>query len=102
MQINQLSCRSSKCFTALGRILINIPTTTIVAFREFFSIYRDTLVPPEWGRRAFEELTKRGVEGDFTSLKNTLHELKKSELLELEKWLLEILPPLDGDLQNKL
>lgn len=59
-------------------------------------------MPLEWGKKTFEELTKRGVEGEFTSLKNTLHELKKNELLELEKWLGELLPPLDSDLQNKL
>jgi phospholipase/carboxylesterase len=42
------------------------------------------------------------VEGDFTPLKNTLHELKKSELLDLEKWFQELLPPLESDLHNKL
>jgi phospholipase/carboxylesterase len=47
-------------------------------------------------------LKARGVVGEFIPVKNTLHELKKSELLELEKWLNEILPPLDRDLQNKL
>lgn len=64
--------------------------------------HRDTLVPPEWGRRTFDELQKRGIQGDYTSLKNTLHELKKSELLELEKWMSTVLPPLESDLQNKL
>lgn len=57
---------------------------------------------PDWGRKTFDELKKRGVTGDFSMLKNTLHELKKNELVELEKWLLEILPPLESDLQNKL
>lgn len=63
---------------------------------------RDTLVPLSWGEKTFEELTKRGIVGEFTPLKNTLHELKKSELLELEKWINEMLPPLESDLHNKL
>lgn len=63
---------------------------------------RDTLVLPEWGRKTFDELTSRGVVGDYTVLKNTLHELKKSEMIELEKWIQEVVPPLEGDLQNKL
>jgi hypothetical protein len=44
----------------------------------------------------------REVCGDFVPLKHTLHELKKVEMLELEKWLQEVLPPLENDLQNKL
>jgi phospholipase/carboxylesterase len=56
----------------------------------------------DWGKKTFDELQKRGVCGEFKPLKNTLHELKKSELLEVEKWLQEILPPLDSDLNNKL
>ena len=56
----------------------------------------------DWGKRTFEELKKRGIKGDFIPLRNTLHELKKSELLDLEKWFCEILPPLENELQNKL
>lgn len=67
-----------------------------------FLFDRDTLVPLSWGQKTFNELKERGVKGDFIPVKNTLHELKKVELLELEKWLAEILPPLDNDLQNKL
>ncbi|KAG5675038.1 hypothetical protein PVAND_004977 [Polypedilum vanderplanki] len=63
---------------------------------------RDNLVPIEWARRTFNELKKRCITGDFTSLPNTLHELKKSEMLSIEKWLKEILPPLESDLNNKL
>jgi phospholipase/carboxylesterase len=59
-------------------------------------------VPTAWGRKTFEELKKRGVQGEFTPLRNTLHELKRSEMLDLEKWLAELLPPLESDLQNKL
>lgn len=71
-------------------------------FLTLIVFYRDTLVPLAWGRRTFDELEKRGVSGTFTPLKSTLHELKKVELLELEKWLQEILPPLENELQNKL
>lgn len=60
------------------------------------------MVPLDWGKTTLNELQKRGVSGDMTELKNTLHELKKHELLELERWIQEIVPPLDADLQNKL
>lgn len=65
---------------------------------------RDSLVPPEWGRQTFEELQKRKVTGDFTLVKNALHELKKNEFLELEKWLNDVLSttPQNQDLANKL
>lgn len=56
---------------------------------------RDTLVPLEWGQKTFENLLKLGVKGEFTPLKNTLHELKRQELLDLEKWILHKLPPQD-------
>lgn len=67
-----------------------------------FQPRRDSLVLPEWGRKTFDELTRRGVKGDYTELKNTLHELKKNEMIELEKWIQEVVPPLESDLQNKL
>ncbi|XP_002073007.2 lysophospholipase-like protein 1 [Drosophila willistoni] len=63
---------------------------------------RDTLVPIEWGQESFESLQKLGVTGTFKPLKNTLHELKKSSLIEIEQWILEKLPPLESDVQNKL
>jgi len=59
-------------------------------------------VPIDWGKKTFEELKKRGIKGDLVPIRNTLHELKKSELLDLENWLGEILPPLENELQNKL
>jgi phospholipase/carboxylesterase len=59
-------------------------------------------VPLEWGKRTFDKLTQCGVVGEFVPIKNTLHELKRSELLELEKWLKDLLPPHESDLQNKL
>jgi len=57
--------------------------------------FRDTLVPLEWSKRTFDELQKRGVAGEFTTLLNTRHELRKSELLAFEKWLQEIIPPFE-------
>ncbi|KAM7360318.1 lysophospholipase-like protein 1 [Cochliomyia hominivorax] len=56
---------------------------------------RDTLVPIEWGQESFNKLSELGVKGTFTPLKHTLHELKKQELLDLEQWILQKLPPLD-------
>ncbi|KAK5644138.1 hypothetical protein RI129_007983 [Pyrocoelia pectoralis] len=51
----------------------------------------DDLVPIKWGKTTFETLTSLGVKGDFVSLPNTLHELKKKELEELFKWIRELL-----------
>lgn len=82
-----------------GERYIFLPINELLKYLTF---YRDTLVPLAWGRKTFDELEKRGVLGSFNPLKGTLHELKKIELLELEKWLQEILPPLDNELQNKL
>ncbi|XP_002016729.2 lysophospholipase-like protein 1 [Drosophila persimilis] len=62
----------------------------------------DTLVPLEWGLETFKSLQILGVNGTFQPMKNTLHELKKSSLLDLESWILEKLPPLENNVQNKL
>lgn len=63
---------------------------------------RDSLVPAEWGRRTFERLKSFNVTGEFIMVKNTMHELKTQELLDLQTWILDTLPPLDNDLSNKL
>lgn len=63
---------------------------------------RDSLVPCEWGKKTFEELTALGVKGEFKILKMTMHELKTSEILEIQDWIAKLLPPLDTDLANKL
>lgn len=63
---------------------------------------RDSLVPSSWGKESYDELISLGVQGDFRILKNTLHELKANQLLELHDWIVKLLPPLDKDLQNKL
>ena len=63
---------------------------------------RDDLVPIDWGEETFNNLKNVGVKGEFYTLKNTLHELKKGELLQLQEWLTQKLPPLKEDIPNKL
>lgn len=63
---------------------------------------RDSLVPGEWGKRTFDRLCSFGVKGEFIPLKNTMHELKTNQLLQLHEWIVDTLPPLDSDLSNKL
>lgn len=63
---------------------------------------RDELVPASWGQESFDALAELGIRGEFIPLKNTLHELKTEELKKLEKWILEKLPPIGTDLNNKL
>lgn len=63
---------------------------------------RDSLVPCEWGKRTYDQLTSFGVKGEFIPLKNAMHELKTNEILEIQEWIANLLPPLDTDLANKL
>lgn len=63
---------------------------------------RDSLVPISWGKETYDELQNLGVSGEFKTLKNTLHELKASELLEIQEWILRILPPLESEITTKL
>lgn len=63
---------------------------------------RDSLVPLDWGKKTYEQLTALGVKGKFIELKNTMHELKTNEILEIQEWIAQLLPPLDSDLANKL
>ncbi|XP_066254939.1 lysophospholipase-like protein 1 [Euwallacea similis] len=58
---------------------------------------RDTMVPISWAKKSFEELTKLNVKGEFISLGYTLHEIKKSELQGLFRWIERYLPPLESD-----
>lgn len=83
--------------------LINrkVPNDTLPELYMFHG-ERDTLVPLEWGRETWQSLEKLGVLGTFTPLKNTLHELKNKSLLDLEQWILKILPPLNKEVPNKL
>lgn len=62
---------------------------------------KDTMVPISWGKKTFEELTKLNVKGEFVPLVYTLHELKKSELEGLFRWINQLLPTLDGDHDSK-
>jgi len=62
----------------------------------------DSLVPSEWGEESFKKLNELGVQGDFTILKNTFHELKKRELLDLQTWIWKKLPQTTMNVQNKL
>lgn len=63
---------------------------------------RDNLVPISWGKESFDELAQLDVDGEFKPLKNTLHELKANELREIHEWIVNLLPPLDSDIVNKL
>lgn len=63
---------------------------------------RDSLVPLKWGKETYDKLTSLGVQGEFVPLKNTMHELKTKEILQLVDWINTILPPLETDLANKL
>ncbi|CAG9761984.1 unnamed protein product [Ceutorhynchus assimilis] len=63
---------------------------------------KDTMVPISWGKKTYDELTKLNVKGEFVPLVYTLHELKKSELNGLFKWIEKRLPPLETDIQPLL
>lgn len=75
---------------------------TVLPDLKMFHGERDTLVPMEWGKESFNQLVTLGIKADFTPISNTLHELKKRELLDIQEWVQYKLPPLNGDLQNKL
>lgn len=62
---------------------------------------KDAMVPISWGKKTFEELTKRNVKGEFVPLVYTLHELKKSELEGVFRWIEKHLPPLENDIESK-
>lgn len=62
----------------------------------------DSLVPMSWGKETYDELIRLGVNGEFKTLKNALHELKASELLEIQEWITKLVPPLESDIHNKL
>ncbi|XP_039968455.1 lysophospholipase-like protein 1 isoform X1 [Bactrocera tryoni] len=53
---------------------------------------KDELVPLYWGKETFEKLTKLGVNGQFITLDNALHELKKQQILDIRDWILKKLP----------
>lgn len=53
---------------------------------------RDTLAPISWGQKTYNELTKVGVQGNFHTVQNTFHEMKRDELMSLFEWIQETLP----------
>ncbi|XP_072383863.1 lysophospholipase-like protein 1 [Diabrotica undecimpunctata] len=53
---------------------------------------RDTMVPISWGEKTFQDLQKIGIKAEFLPIKNTMHELKKNEILHLLEWIQKILP----------
>ncbi|CAH2005139.1 unnamed protein product [Acanthoscelides obtectus] len=57
---------------------------------------RDTLVPISWGQNTFQDLTKLGIKGEFTPIKNTLHEIKQKEIEDLFRWIEKVLPPVEN------
>ncbi|XP_031636947.1 lysophospholipase-like protein 1 isoform X2 [Contarinia nasturtii] len=63
---------------------------------------RDSLVPLSWGKETYDKLIALDASGEFKTLKNTLHELKAKELLEIQEWILKLVPPLENDIPNKL
>lgn len=63
---------------------------------------RDTLVRPDWGSTTFAKLQELGVNGEFVTLKHTMHELKTKELVQIQEWLAKTLPPIESDINNKL
>lgn len=58
---------------------------------------RDNMVPMEWAQSTYQNLIKCGINAQFVQIKNTLHELKKSEIDKLCEWILKVLPPLPTD-----
>lgn len=48
---------------------------------------RDDLVRMSWGEETFNNLTSRGITGEFHRFPNMLHELKKKELELLYSWI---------------
>lgn len=52
---------------------------------------RDTMVPLSWGHKTHENLKKLGIDAEFHVIKNTMHEMKKHEILNLFQWIQKIL-----------
>ncbi|XP_045467796.1 lysophospholipase-like protein 1 [Harmonia axyridis] len=53
---------------------------------------RDEMVPLQWGKDTFDQLTTLGVKGEFMKLPNTFHELKSKEIESLLEWIEARLP----------
>lgn len=51
----------------------------------------DDIVPEEWGRDAFDNLKKLGVNGEYNDIKNLGHSVNREEMQILFKWIKKIL-----------
>lgn len=58
---------------------------------------RDTMVPIHWGETTYNALKQAGINATFKPIKNTMHELKKHEILDLFKWIQTVVPPIESD-----
>lgn len=62
----------------------------------------DEVLYHEWGLYAFQKLRHLGVSGEFHTLQGVKHELRRSQLLYIEQWARQLLPPQDMYLIHKL
>lgn len=62
----------------------------------------DDVVPLKWSSYVVSELSRLGVPIEFLTLKGIRHEIRMSELLKIEEWAREMLPPLVTDVLSKL
>lgn len=56
----------------------------------------------KWGVATYQELTRLGVPGEFHTMIGIKHEIRMEQLLKVEKWARQLLPPLTSDLNHKL
>lgn len=54
------------------------------------------------GKYAYDKLTELGVKAEFKTVPHLDHDIKFAQLIEVQKWIVNILPPLTTDLPNKL
>lgn len=79
--------RESAVYEALRQSTIPITTPLFMCHGD-----RDTMVPLAWGRETFDRLTELNVKGEFITIPNALHELKKREIEQLFEWINITLP----------
>ncbi|XP_055611611.1 lysophospholipase-like protein 1 [Uranotaenia lowii] len=58
----------------------------------------DNLIPVDWGRATFEELTNFGVQGEFVTQWNMAHEIRLKHLQQIIQWILMLVPPPRDDI----
>jgi acetyl esterase/lipase len=81
--------------TWLLQSLRSLQRDSIITLPPLFMCHgdRDSLVPHEWGKNTFQALKQLGVDGEFHTIPNALHEMKEKELLQLCEWINRCLPP---------